>query len=248
MADVEDEQQQQLPLAAGQQQAVINGQPRYQVKLPDFWKEDAELWFSRVESVFRRAIIVDSLAKFDYVMEKLPNEILVSVRDIIRSMDDTTDNPYGLLKDRLLATLKPSAWSLVNRIIDFPELGGSRPSVMMAGMLSLLPEGEEAGMLFMALCLRRLPDHMREQLAAIKFNSPRDMAAHADVLWEARCTGTATGLVSAIRSRASSPAYKKKKQQERGGLCFFHHRFAERANRCQPPCSWTGNELAASDN
>ena len=248
MADVEDDQQ--LPAAPLQQQPVGHGQQqqqlRYQVKLPDFWIEDAELWFSRVESVFRRALILDSLARFDYVMEKLPNEVLISVRDIVRTVDDTTENPNGLLKDRLLATLKPSAWSLVNKIIDYPELGGSRPSIMMAGMLSLLPEGEKAGMLFMALFLRRLPDHMREQLAAIKFDGPRDMAAHADILWEARTAGT--GSVSAIRSRASSPAYKKKKPQDRGGLCFFHHRFAERANRCQPPCNWTENGPAASNN
>jgi hypothetical protein len=55
----------------------------------------------------------------------------------------------------------------------------------MASMLALLPEGEPAGLLFQGLFLRRLPAEMREHLAAKIFASPREMALHADALWEA---------------------------------------------------------------
>ena len=27
-------------------------------------------------------------------------------------------------------------------------------------------------------------------------------------------------------------------------LCWYHHRLGEDAKKCQPPCTWTGNEQA----
>ena len=251
---VEPDLQQQVPVVAPlQQQEAVNDRNMGSVKLPDFWPGDAELWFSRVESVFRRNNVLDSLTRFDYIMEKIPNDVLTTIKDLVRGVDENTDNPYGLVKDRLLHTLKPSAWSLINKIIDFPELGGSRPSVMMANMLSLLPEGEQPGMLFQGHFLRRLPESMREQLAVRTFESSREMADYADVLWEARNMSAAS--LSAIGNRSSSPGRQKSpghqksptRAKKRGGLCFFHFKFKEGAYRCVPPCTWPENGQAASN-
>ena len=32
------------------------------------------------------------------------------------------------------------------------------------------------------------------------------------------------------------------------GLCYYHAKYAERANKCCPPCSWAGNETAGGGN
>jgi len=245
------------PPLANVQAAGENAQPQQvsavTVKLPDFWLEDAELWFSRIESVFRRARIQSPLTRFDYVMEKLPNEVLVSIRDVVRAINEQTEDPYSLIKERLLSSYKPSPWAQVNKLLEYPELGGSRPSIMMAAMLSLLPEGEQPGYLFKAVFLKRLPVEMREHLAAKEFDSPQAMAKHADSLWEAR--NSSSGSVSAIGGgggsgrrpqspwRGRSPSKKKEKE----GLCFYHYRFRERATRCNPPCNWPGNGAAAGN-
>jgi hypothetical protein len=44
------------------------------VKLPDFWLGDPELWFTQADSMFCRAGIKCSLAKYDYALQKLPCE------------------------------------------------------------------------------------------------------------------------------------------------------------------------------
>ena len=94
----------------------------FSIKLPSFWPEDAVLWFSRIESVFWQARIVASLTKFDYVMEKLPNEVLVVIRDVVKSVD--TEDPYSLVKNRLLGAYKLSPQAQANRLLDYPEVGG----------------------------------------------------------------------------------------------------------------------------
>ncbi len=110
-----------------QQQLAVN---TVAVKLSEFWAQDAELWFARVDSVFRRARITASLSKFNYVLEKLPVDVLISIKDIVRAINEDTENPHNLVKDRLLDTYKPSPWSLANKLLDSPEIGGGRPSTI----------------------------------------------------------------------------------------------------------------------
>ena len=59
---------------------------------------------------------------------------------------------------------------------------------LMDSMLSLLPQDEPAGSLFLGLCLRRLPQDMRDHLSTRQFDTPHQMAETADLLWEAAAT------------------------------------------------------------
>ena len=231
------------------------------IKLPEFWPDDMELWFARVESSFRRFRVTDSMVKFDCVMDKLPNDTLSAIKDIVRVVDNLPD-PYQQVKQRLLSCHKPTVWKQVAKVIFHPELGGSRPSALMASMMSNLPEGEEPGFLFLGLFLHRLPADLREHLAAREFNTPQEMAAHADVLWDARhsANSMAANTVNAV-GRAVSPARSRNRSPSRGrqgrsqtpapddGMCFFHQRFGRKARKCTPPCTYKeqGNYLAAGD-
>ena len=53
------------------------------VKLPDFWTEDPDLWFLHAEAAFRNAQITQSKTKFDHIIQKLPQKIIVSVCGLI---------------------------------------------------------------------------------------------------------------------------------------------------------------------
>ena len=53
------------------------------VKLQDFWTEDPDLWFLHAEAAFRNAQITQSKTKFDHIVQKLPQKIMVSVRGLI---------------------------------------------------------------------------------------------------------------------------------------------------------------------
>jgi hypothetical protein len=228
------------------------------LKLPDFWLSDTDMWFLQVEAAFRRARVTDSHSKYDYILMKLPESVLASVKDVVQAVTDATADPYSELKARLVSSYTQSKWQLANRLLDHPDIGDMRPSMLMDSMLSLLPPGDQPGTLFQAMYLRRLPTTMRDQLGALEFKTPRAMAEHADLLWDAR--GGAAGQVAAIgggsdRSRRRSPFRSpnrggRPRQQTPGpdGLCFYHHRFKERAYKCTPPCSWQGNLPAAGSN
>ncbi len=92
---------------------------------------------------------------------------------------------------------------------------------------------------------------MWEHLVAKEFGLPQEMAKYADKLWEARNrslgTMSAVGRHSTLLNRPQCP-YGGKKRSGRNGLCFFHIKFGEKAHRCEPPCNWEGNNLAASNN
>jgi hypothetical protein len=68
------------------------------VKLPDFWLSDTYMWFLQVEAAFIRASVTDSHSKYDYILMKLPESVLASVKDVVRAVTDATADPYTELK------------------------------------------------------------------------------------------------------------------------------------------------------
>lgn len=224
------------------------------VKLPEFWANKPTLWFKQVEAAFRRGRITTSATKYDYVLVKLPPEILDSVADIVNAVDDETADPYEQLKARLEGDYGLSKWQQAARIVDHPGLGDGRPSALMSQLLALLPTGEKPGTLFQYMFLRHLPSDMRSILVASKVEDARALAEQADLLWDARGGHGATA--HAVSGGSTPP---RRRSPSRGGrsraptpgpdaLCFYHRRFAERAHRCRPPCSWTGNAPAVGGN
>jgi hypothetical protein len=77
------------------------------VKLPDFWVKDPKLWFSQAEAQFRRACITTASTIYDYVLMKLPEDVVMSVRALISEVEADPvkqETSYQLLKDALLGS------------------------------------------------------------------------------------------------------------------------------------------------
>ncbi len=179
---------QYLPPAAFLPQwgAVPPPPPLHQVKLPSFWARDVQAWFTLVESTFNRFRIENSRLRFDLVLPALPEDALERVRAVLHAAPATAD-PYAVLRRRLLEVYTPSVLDLAHRIMYAPELGGRRPSELMETMLAALPPGEQAGILFKAHFLARLPADFRDLVAINVVNfDPMQLAALADQLWMAR--------------------------------------------------------------
>jgi hypothetical protein len=66
-----------------------------------------------------------------------------------------------------------SKWQLAGCIIDYDVLPDARTSSLLDGMLSLRPTGEQPGVLFMALFLKKLPQDVRDHLCSRNFDSVR---------------------------------------------------------------------------
>jgi hypothetical protein len=107
------------------------------VKLPDFWTKEPELWFMQAETTFRRAKITCSLTKYDYVLQRLHMDVLVSVKELARRVrTGEVDDPYEQLEKKLTASYQQSPWQLTFDLLDMPDLGDRRPSVLMDTMLA----------------------------------------------------------------------------------------------------------------
>ena len=196
------------------------------VKLLDFWSDDPDLWFIHAESAFRNAQVTQSRTKFDHVVQKLPQNIMVSVRGLILSSSSTSSTPYEDLKAKLVASY------------------------------TLLPEDEVPGSLFLGLFLERLPVEMRDHLVAKDFKNPSEMALHADKLWDARrAQSVDSSLLTAASTSPShapgrdrsdgSPVCRSQTPGPSGaGECYFHKCFGNSANNCRPPRSFQGNSRA----
>jgi hypothetical protein len=228
------------------------------VKLPPFWVENAEVWFLQAEAQFAIAGISNERTAFYHVLTALPQHVIVSVIDVVRTAH-TAASPFSDLKARLLSGYTVSKWARMYQLIHHPGLGDQRPSQLMDKMLALLSTNTKPDEVFMGLFMDRLPVEMRAQLSLQDYESPRHLAAAADLIWDAR------GPVAAIppsvnavrdgRGRSRSPGGRGRGgRRSRGstpgpgresGLCFYHRRFAEKAHRCEPPCTWAGNAPAA---
>jgi hypothetical protein len=167
------------------------------VKLPEFWPADPQTWFHQAEAAFRRSNVTVSFTKYDHVLMKLPTDVVMSVRDLVNSMQPNTPVAYEQLKARLTASYGKTKWQQVNALLDMPPLGDRRPSHMMNEMLALIPTGSNKDdAIFLGIFLRKLPATMRDHLAAANHETAAAMAAHADVLWDARCGDAAVSNIT----------------------------------------------------
>jgi hypothetical protein len=230
------------------------------VKLAKFYLSDPEIWFTQADSMFRRANIKCSLTKYDYAIQKLPYDVLVSVRELARRVRaGEVDDPYEQLEDKLTASFQKSPWQKTFKLLDILDLGDRRPSVLMDAMLALLPDNVQPNRLFLALFLRRLPANMRDHLASQDLKTLEAMAAAANRLFDARPQGMSVAAVSRREARSPSPSchcrspsrHNHSRRQtpasrsNNTGLCFYHDHFGKQARKCKPPCNWSGNGQAA---
>jgi hypothetical protein len=181
------------------------------VKLPDFWVKDPKMWFTQAEAQFRRARVTAESTMYDYVLMKLPEDVVMSVRALVSAIEADPvkqENSYTLMKEVLMGSYGKTKWQMAYALLDHPELGDRRPSAMMAEMLALRYETSPPDSLFLALFLRRLPASIRDHLAAANHETATVMATHADILWDARNSAsisTVSESLSAVSTRSASP-------------------------------------------
>jgi len=74
-------------LAAQAAAAVPAAVAHVAVKPPYFWVKDPKMWFSQTEAQFRRARITAETTMYDYILMKLPEDVVMSVRALVSAID-----------------------------------------------------------------------------------------------------------------------------------------------------------------
>jgi hypothetical protein len=153
-----------------------------------------------VESRFRLRNIVDETAKFDHVLSALPEDMVGQILDLVEAAPAAT--PYTFLRARLLETHSLSDYEKWDMLQKAEQMGGRKPSKLLADMMEFCPAGLEQSLPFHYLFTQRLPQALRTQLGEVEPGDPRALAARADKLWAVH-THTASAVAAVSSTEAA---------------------------------------------
>jgi hypothetical protein len=151
------------------------------ITLPPFWTDNAAGWFAHMESRFRAKGVMEEWDRFDHTVAALSKEIVQLCFHAVAHPDD--DEPYTVLKEDLLQQHTLTKYQRIERLLAFGPLGSRRPSQLLAEMMELCPDDEEASCFFVFFFLQRLPAWLCLQLEGDDQDDIRRLAMKADRLF-----------------------------------------------------------------
>lgn len=154
------------------------------LKLPEFWRQYPDAWFLQVETMFARHQIRHDQSKYEYVIMSLPQEILVSIMDVIKH--PPKDNLYENIKSKLIERNTESEAHRLEQLLGSSEMGDRKPSEFFRHLESLAgPSTTFSQELLEKLWMRRLPTNINVAMVATGTMEISSKLALADRIWEA---------------------------------------------------------------
>ena len=154
---------------------------RVNITLPPFWADNAAGWFVHVEFRFRAKQIFEEWDRFDFAVAALSKEVIQLCFAAVAHPDE--GEPYTRLKEDLLQQHSLTKYQRIERLHAVGGLGSRRPTQLLAEMMELCPDDEEASCFFVFLFLQRLPAWLRVQLEADDQADIRQLVTRADRLF-----------------------------------------------------------------
>ncbi len=78
------------------------------------------MWFSQAEAQFRRARITAETTMYDYILTKLPEEVVMSVRALVSAIEADPvkqEQSYTLMKEALLGSYGKTKWQMAYSLV-----------------------------------------------------------------------------------------------------------------------------------
>lgn len=231
------------------------------VRLPVFWTGAPRQWFAAAEAQFRTYGVVDSVDKFNVAVAALPESVARHAAHILE--EPPVYFPYEELRHHLTSHHELTNFEKVERITAGEPLGARKPSEMLAAMMEFCPRGEEKSVFMSYFFLQRLPTEIRILLAEDDHTDLRTLAARADKLMAHNNVGG--GVMAAVKQGQQTRDNGQGRRGTRGrgqgghkqaattvmapgavaqtavGLCWYHWKFGDKAQKCDPTCTWEGN-------
>lgn len=237
------------------------------LKLPAFWPSDPELWFTQIEAQFETGRVTQESTKYAHLVGSLNPESAAVVRDILLAPPAT--DRYTNLKTKLIERSTSSQQARLRQLLTAEELDDRKPSQLLRRMRQLVGTNTSliSESLLKQLFVPRLPTHVQVILTANDSLSLDQMADMADKVMDVIGPQTvasvaATDEVSDLkkeinelkqllrgrsndkqhanqRSRSKTPASRS---PSRSDICWYHKKYAEKAQKCREPCNFrSGN-------
>lgn len=173
---------------------------RVAVKLPPFWADDPEVWFSQVEAQFETSGITADSTKFNLVIQQLEHNFAKEVRDIILHPPST--GKYNKVKAELIKRLSMSRDQGIQQALYSEELGDRKPSQFLRALRLLAGSDVQDEFLF-SIWSGRLPTQVKAILASQRSLNLDEAADMADKICEVMSINT-QHIASTSKNNASN--------------------------------------------
>ncbi len=150
---------------------------------------------AHIESRFRAKGVMEEWDRLDYCCSK---EIIQLRFNEVANPDD--DEPYSHLKDTLVQHHTLTKYQWIERLLAMGLLGSCHPTQLLAEIIELCPDDEEASCFFAFFFLHRLTSWLRVQLEGDDQDDIRRLATRVDACSPCMATST-VGLSPKLRTR-----------------------------------------------
>lgn len=154
---------------------------RVAVRLPPFWPEDPEVWFTQAESHFHVSGIKDDATKFHIILSQLDQRYAKEIKDVIQSPPKT--DKYNKLKSELIKRLSISREQQISQLLSHEELGDRKPSQFLRHLKNMAAGGVSDEFL-KSMWMNRLPNHVQAIILSQTTSSLEQIADLADKICE----------------------------------------------------------------
>lgn len=152
-------------------------------KLPDFWQDEPEAWFERVEAMFDLANITCDETRYKYILAHASRELIPYIVGIRNTPLPDGESSYTIFKKRVVQGFACSEEAKLGSLFKAQFLGDSKPSQLLL-QLRNVSSGQCSDTVLRSLFLERLPEKVKIILAVSSSVTLDDLALLADKIME----------------------------------------------------------------
>lgn len=226
-------------------ESLVNTISKQQV--PNFFKDKPELWFILLEAEFNASKTRNDETKYYSVIRALDPETLQLVTDVLHN--PPAIDKYKCIKETLIKRTSVSREKQIHQLLKQMDLADKKPTQLLREMRELAGDSVSDDMLHQ-LWLDRMPHHIKPILVAspnLNLNAVAEVADRVtDITRSSYVMATSTfsqkeaplsASFTRKNSRSRSTSRSRSYAQSDKTICFYHHQFGNKANRCTPPCA-----------
>ncbi|XP_017878373.1 uncharacterized protein LOC108623971 [Ceratina calcarata] len=139
----------------------------------------AEIWFWKIEAVFRIAGITDQKVMADAVIACLDQEVMLIVKDLVRKPPRV--KPYQKLKNRIMRSCTTAAKTRLDKILEVRHDEHFKPSQMLREM-HMINDGTLNESDIRTLFMQHMQERCRKILEASQITDVEQLACLADAV------------------------------------------------------------------
>ena len=180
----------------------------------DFDEQDLGFYFNQIELQMRQNGVKKNYTKFLVLTSIIPVKVRDQVKSLLRKQEseysENNQQPYKILKDKILKIYEPSQESRFERAMS--RVLSGKPSELARLLVSDLCDHELdgccCGHIIVGMWKRQLPLSVRQAIASEKFDAANfdTVVKHADDVMGQSRVGLMTPGVSALSGAVSLPA------------------------------------------